>query len=326
LEYDDGSTELVITDDSFLASTGGILRADMKDGELFDARIEPKGWRTVGFDDSGWNRVHILPIGTNTLIPSRSVPVRGFERFEGKVTAAPNGELVVDFGQNIAGYAIIKLRGCKAGQRITVSHGEVLDHDGNFTLSNIAGPGFTTDLFQQATYIAEGPEEVTYKPQFSLFGFRYIKIDGYDGNTLPGDFAAVAVYSALDETGDFTCSNPLINRLVKNSRWSQKGNFLDVPTDCPTRERGPYSGDSQVYLKTATEFMNVYPFFEKWMFDYIPEQFPSGKLGCIIPAVFNINNPEEYKRMDEILGDKRAFFSHTMPKEGPDGEGCLMDG
>lgn len=327
LEYDDGSSELVVTDESFLASTGGILRADMKDGELFDARLEPIGWRTVAFDDGGWKHVRAAADGAGTLIASRSVPVRGIEHFEGKVIRVPNGDLVVDFGQNIAGFVKMKLRGCKAGQTITVAHGETLDHGGNFTMENIAGPGFTTEYFQQVTYIAEGPDEVLYAPLFSIFGFRYIRIEGYDRELMqPGDFFAVAVYSALDETGDFVCSNPLINKLVSNSRWSQKGNFLDVPTDCPTRERGPYTGDSQVYLKTATLFMNVYPFFEKWMLDYIPEQFPSGKVACIVPNIFIINNPEEYKRVDALLGDERRAFSHSMPKEAPDGEGCLMDG
>jgi alpha-L-rhamnosidase len=326
LEYDDGSSELVITDDSFRASTGGILRADMKDGELYDARIEPNDWRLVGFDDSGWKNTRVLTDGVVNLIASRSVPVRGIEQFEGKVIDVPNGELVIDFGQNIAGFVKMKLRGCKAGQSITVTHGEALDRDGNFTMDNIAGPGFTTEYFQQLTYIAEGPDEVSYSPLFSVFGFRYIRVEGYDRELInPGDFIAIAVYSALEETGDFTCSSPLINQLVKNSRWSQKGNFLDVPTDCPTRERGPYTGDSQVYIKTSSLFMNVYPFFEKWMLDYIPEQFPSGKIACIVPNVFIINNPEEYKRVDALLGDNRQTFSHSMPKEAPDGEGCLMD-
>ena len=296
----------------------------MKDGELFDARLEPIGWRTVAFDDGGWKHVRAAADGAGTLIASRSVPVRGIEHFEGKVIRVPNGDLVVDFGQNIAGFVKMKLRGCKAGQTITIAHGETLDHGGNFTMVNIAGPGFTTEYFQQVTYIAEGPDEVLYAPLFSIFGFRYIRIEGYDRELMqPGDFFAVAVYSALDETGDFVCSNPLINKLVSNSRWSQKGNIIDVPTDCPTRERGPYTGDSQVYLKTATLFMML-SVFEKWMLLY-SEQFPSGKVACIIPNVFIINNPEEYKRVDALLGDERKVFSHSMPKEAPDGEDCLMD-
>lgn len=326
IEYNDGSTELIITDESFLTSTGGMLRADMKDGELYDARLEPEGWKLSGFDDSTWKPVHTTSPGTETLIASRSVPMRAIEEFEGKVITTPNGELVIDFGQNIAGFVRMKLRGCYEGQQITLTHGETLDHDGNFTLSNMTGSDFTTDLFQQQVYIAQGPEEVTHAPLFMISGFRYLRVAGYKGNVLPGDFVSVAVYSALDETGDFTCSHPLINKLVKNAMWSQKGNYLDVPTDCPTRERGAYGGDAQVYLRTASLFMNVYPFFEKWMLDLIPEQFESGKIGCLFPNTFTINNPVEYRRIEEKLGDNRNPFSHSMPNIADDGEGCLMDG
>jgi alpha-L-rhamnosidase len=138
-------------------------------------------------------------------------------------------------------------------------------------------------------------------------GFRYVKVTGYEGEIKPDDFVAVAIYSDLEETGDFSCSNPLVNRLVKNSRWSQKGNYLDVPTDWPTRERSPWTGDSQVYCRTAVDFMDVYPFFEKWMQDYNLGQMKSGKFHSLVPS--GMRNEAEKKRV------KEEFFKSLEGKE-----------
>ena len=125
---------------------------------------------------------------------------------------------------------------------------------------------------------------------FSIFGFRYVKIEGYTEEIRDGDFTAVAVYTDMEETGDFTCSNPLINQLVKNSRWSQKGNFMDVPVDCPTRERNSWTGDCQIFVRTASCFMNVYPFFEKCLTDMALEQFKSGKIGITFPSTSSVHD------------------------------------
>lgn len=297
LTYADGTTEVIPSDKRFKTATGGLLKSDMKEGDLFDARLEPGGWKMAGFDDSGWKHTHAESEGhgdVRTLIASRSVPVREHETFSATVLKTPNGETVLDFGQNIAGYVQMKLRGGQPGQTVMLVHGEALDENGNFTQKNIKIDPNTR--LQEVEYIMRGKEEEHYIPLFSIFGFQYVLIKGYQGEILPGDFAAVAVYSAMDETGEFTCSHPLINQLVSNSRWSQKGNFMDVPTDCPTRERSPWTGDSQVYVRTATDFMNVYPFFEKWLLDLNIEQFASGKVANTIPSTISIHNPVEWQR------------------------------
>ena len=298
LEYEDGSFEYVTTDENFRASTGGLLASDMKLGDAYDARIELSGWKRVGFDDSAWTAVHYEEdefAVTGNLIPSRSLPVREMETFTPEIMTTPNGETVLNFGQNIAGYVKMRLHGAAAGQEITLIHGEMLDHEGNFTMQNLTIGGSSADI-QTVRYTARGAGEESYWPLFSVFGFQYVLVKGYEV-TDPAEFTAVAVYSALEETGDFTCSNPLINQLVSNSRWSQKGNFLDVPTDCPTRERSPWTGDSQIYVRTASDFMNVYPFFEKWMLDLNSEQFPSGKIPNTFPQTNGLHSIAEYERM-----------------------------
>lgn len=329
LTYADGSAEVIASDECFKTATGGLLKSDMKQGDLFDARLEPEGWKQVGFDDAGWTTVHAESEGyddVRTLIASRSVPVRERETFNAEVMKTPNGETVLDFGQNIAGYVRMKLRGGKPGQTVTLVHGEALDENGNFTQKNL-----TVDLntrLQEVAYTMKGEEEEQYAPLFSIFGFQYVLLKGYEGDILPGDFTAVAVYSAMEETGEFTCSHPLINQLVSNSRWSQKGNFLDVPTDCPTRERSPWTGDSQIYVRTATDFMNVYPFFEKWLLDLAVEQYASGKVANTVPSTMSVHNPVEWQRQREKIdttSDETAKMLMQMAM-GDLENGSLIDG
>lgn len=303
LEYTDGTKETIFTDKDMKCAIGGLLLSDMRMGDIYDASLEPENWKKAGFNDSHWNHVYeegVEHADIDTLIASESVPVREKETFDAKVRRTPNGELVLDFGQNIAGYVKMHLRNGKPGQKVTLRYGETLDKNGNFTQDNLV-PDAKENRFQTVTYIMQGKEEEYYCPNFSVFGFQYVLLEGYEEEIQQGDFIAVAVYSDLEETGEFTCSNSLINKLVQNSKWSQKGNFLDVPTDCPTRERSTWTGDSQVYIRTASCFMNVYPFFEKWMLDFVVEQFPSGKVANTVPATNSIHNQQEILRMKKEL-------------------------
>ena len=187
------------------------------------------------------------------------------------------------------------LRKQPKGEAVSLYHGETLDLDGNFTQKNIMLENPDVGI-QKITYICTGESEEIYQPTFSIFGFQYVKIEGLSGEPDPADFIAIAVYSDMGDTGDFTCSNELINKLVSNSRWSQKGNFMDVPTDCPTRERSPWSGDSHIYAATAVRFMGAYPFFEKWLGDLPLEQFVSGKVPNTIPISASLHNIKELER------------------------------
>ncbi len=303
IEFQDGTTQIIASDETFKTSQGPLRMSDMQFGDIYDARFEKNNWYSVDFNDNNWDRVNNsadLYTNKEVLIASRSVPIKEKEVFEPEVFIDSKGAVVLDFGQNIAGYVSMKLRNTKRGQKITLIHGEDIK-DGAFDLKHIIGsPTFkTTEHYQQVDYIAKGSTLETYKPMFSVFGFRYVKLEGYDiKNIQKNDFVAIAVYSDMEETGDFTCSNVLINQLVKNSRWSQKGNFLDVPTDCPTRERSPWTGDSQVYAKTASLFMDVYTFFEKWLLDLDAEQYESGMIGSTVPSTnTTLHNPIEVERL-----------------------------
>lgn len=306
LTYEDGSRDIVGSDESFKTSYGPLLKSDMKAGDVYDARIDMEGWNRPGYDDSSWRQVAVAGDGYDNLIGSRSVPVRAKERFAPTVLRTPNGETVLDFGQNIAGWVDMKAQGA-AGEEVVLIHGEALDKNGNFTLHNLAEHVELED-FQEVRYILAGNGVESYRPRFSIFGFRYVLVKNYPGDIKPENFTAVAVYSDLEATGDFVCSNPLINRLVSNSRWSQKSNFMDIPTDCPTRERAGWTGDAQVFCRTASDFMNVYPFFEKWMADLAAEQFPDGSVGSTVPTVLGYHNAEEWERLSATGADPMMAF------------------
>lgn len=324
LEYEDGTVELIGTDENFKVGQGQILASDMLMGDIIDRSKEPEGWKTIGFDDELWLPAYRTDeISEDSLlagleaekIASRSVPVRELEHFSGKAFYDNHGDLVVDFGQNIAGYVAMTFQDTKPGQKIVVTHGETLDYDGNFTIANVDKTGLIIDAFQQITYICKGAKKESYKPSFSIFGFRYIKIEGYDGVIGEDDFIAIAVYSAMDETAEFECSNQLINQLVRNSRWSQKGNFMDVPVDCPTRERNAWTGDAQIYVRCANIFMDGYSFYEKWLIDQSLEQYESGKVGITFPSTSSVHNPNEIEAMKRM--------NPTYELAGPTGNGNI---
>jgi alpha-L-rhamnosidase len=320
LDYEDGTREIIGSDSSFKTSHGPLLKSDMKAGELYDARMNMEGWNQPGYDDTSWNPVQVVEGGFDNLIGTRSVPVRQKERYSPKVLRTPNGETVLDFGQNIAGWVEMKVQG-DAGTEVVLIHGEALDKDGNFTLKNLAMHGKTTDDFQAVHFILAGSGTESYRPRFSIFGFQYVLVKNYPGEVKSENFTAVAVYSDMEETGDFVCSNPLINKLVSNSRWSQKGNFMEIPTDCPTRERAGWTGDAQVYCRTAADFMNVYPFFEKWMADVAAEQFPDGSVGSTVPTVIGFHNVEEWERFSRQNTDPMMAMRRPKP-----GTASMLDG
>ena len=187
--------------------------------------------------------------------------------------------------KNLAGVVHFRVSGPR-GTAIRLTHGEALDKDGNFTLANLslgkeADP--TKNPFQQVVYILKGEGVEEYEPHFTVHGFRYVKLEGYPGEIHPTDFASVAIYSDMPVTGTFECSDPLITRLHKNVEWSMKSNFLDLPTDCPQRERAGWTGDAQIFAPSASFLMDTRAFFRKWLKELAIEQFPSGMLGNFVP-------------------------------------------
>lgn len=309
LEYEDGTVEIIGTDGTEKCSFGGTLAADPKFGTVYDAAKEPEHWCEPGFDDSGWGKVHIASdehTVLDALIAEQGVQVWEKETFSPNIFRDKENNLILDFGQNLSGYVRMTLRDCTPVQKITLEHGEGLKNE-VFDRSNVIQPGADErdEMFQKVVYFAKGEPIEEFCPEFSFFGFRYVKLWGYDEKKIQsGDFTAIAVYSDLEDTFKFDCSNPLLNKLVKNTRWSQKGNFLDVPTDCPTRERAPWTGDAQVYCKTAAELMDVYAFFEKWMKDVANEQDEDGMMPSIAPSIapHRLGSNERGKVLDGSAG------------------------
>ncbi|MRG48030.1 Bacterial alpha-L-rhamnosidase [Chitinophaga sp. SYP-B3965] len=271
--YADGSTEQIISDGTWSSSFNGpILASDIYNGETYDAR--------KAFNNDVWVTVRVLDISKDNLVAEFGPTVTKHEEFKPvKMITTPKGEVVADFGQNLVGWVRIRVKG-KAGDTVVLHHAEVLDKEGNFYTDNLRGAK------QENRFILKGGDVETLEPHFTFQGFRYVKVSG----VMP-ELTAVAIYSDMSPAGTFECSNPLINQLQHNIQWGQKGNFLDVPTDCPQRdERLGWTGDAQVFFNTAAYNMNVAGFFTKWLKDLKMDQHPTGNIPVVIPDVRSVKN------------------------------------
>src|SRR5437762_7308149 len=214
------------------------------------------------------------------LVASAGPPVKAIEEITPvKVLKTPGGDTVLDMGQNMVGWIRFRVT-APAGTTITLRHAEVLDKAGNFYTANLRAARETI------RYTAKGQGTETFQPHFTFQGFRYVAVSGWPGEVKPQDFTGVVVHSAISRTGSFETSNPLLNQLQHNIIWGQKGNFVDVPTDCPQRdERLGWTGDAQVFSRTAAFNMNVAGFFSKWLRDLAADQSPAGPVPYVIPNV-----------------------------------------
>lgn len=279
ITYSDGSSEYIVSDDSWKSSTGSIVYSEIYNGETIDGRKEKKGFSLPDFKDTDWSTVKLADFSKDNLLATQNELVKKHETFKAiKVITTPKDEKVIDFGQNLVGWVMMKVKG-NVGDKIILSHAEVLDKNGNFYTDNLR------HAKAQDVYILKGGEEEKFEPHFTWQGFRFVKIEGYSGEINPENFTAVALYSDMQPTGTFTSSNALINQLQHNIQWGQKGNFLDVPTDCPQRdERLGWTGDAQVFSRTASFNMNVNNFFAKWLKDISADQ-QDGVVPFVIPNV-----------------------------------------
>ncbi|CAN5140337.1 alpha-L-rhamnosidase [soil metagenome] len=279
IRYADGTMETIGSDQSWKSSTGSVVSSEIYNGETVDARKEQTGWNVVGFSDHQWSGVEVATDDLNKLIATYNEPIEKQEIFPAlKIIKTPQGDQVIDFGQNLVGWVQVKVKG-NAGDQIKLYHTEVLDKAGNFYTENLR------IAKQQNVYILKGGVEETFEPHFTFQGFRYIKIEGYPGEIKLENFKAIALYSDMKPSGNFTSSSPLINQLQHNIQWGQKGNFLDVPTDCPQRdERLGWTGDAQAFSRTAMFNMNVHNFFTKWLKDVEADQI-NGSVPFVVPNV-----------------------------------------
>jgi alpha-L-rhamnosidase len=262
IDYTDGTSELITSDETWKARKSRIMESSIYDGEVYDAT----------FNDLAVYEVKIIDLGFNKLKARLSLPVKVKERLKVvEVIKTPVGETVLDLGQNMVGWMEFKINAPK-GTEILLQHGEILQ-EGNFYRENLERAK------AEYRYISNG-EEAVIRPHFTYYGFRYVKVSGWPGEVNPDDFTGCVLYSDMDITGRIETNNLLVNRLFLNALWGQKGNFLDVPTDCPQRgERLGWTGDAQVFSGTASFNMDTYAFFRKYAYDIAKEQ--EGRNGAV---------------------------------------------
>ena len=282
IRYEDGREETIRTGDGWKTAGSPILMSELYHGETYDARLELPGWSAAGFDDSGWAAVEIIEQSNDVLIAQENDPVRKLEELKPiALITTPLGETVLDMGQNMVGWLRFSVQGA-AGREVAVHHAEVLDQEGNFYTANLRSAK------QEIRYVLKGGGKETYEPRFSFQGFRYVRLTGFGDTVSLDDFTGVVLYTDMAATGQFECSDPMINQLQHNIDWGLKGNFLDVPTDCPQRdERLGWTGDAQMFIRTAAYLRNIGPFFTKWCRDLAADQNEEGGVPFVIPQVLD---------------------------------------
>jgi len=278
IRYRDGRTERIVSDPQWKTIPGPVLASDIYGGETYDARQEHPGWAAAPYDDHDWAAVAPLDPPAAALVAPESPPVRRVRALRPvAIRRAPSGETVFDLGQNFTGWARLAVRG-PAGTVVTLRYAEVLDRDGNLYTANLRRAR------QTDRYTLKGEGEERYEPHFTFHGFRYVGATGLPAPADTGTVTGIAVSSDLAPTGSLETSDSLLNRLQQNIVWGQRSNFLDVPTDCPQRdERLGWTGDAQVFARTAAFNMDVAGFFSKWLADLAADQDPSGSLPWVIP-------------------------------------------
>ena len=269
--YADGRTESIVTDSSWTARESKLRYTNIYDGDIYDATFKAGSAR----------HCICVDLEKDMLIPQEGEKIVEHERMPAlQIIKTPAGETVIDFGQNMTGYVEFRIKGTP-GAQATISHGETLDRDGNFYNANYRSAD------AQIKFVCDGEEHI-YKSALTFFGFRYIRLENWPDEIKKENFTAIVVHSDIRRTGYFECSDETVNKLFKNIIWGQKSNFLDVPTDCPQRnERLGWTGDAQVFVRTASLNFDVERFFKKWLRDLAADQGRDGCVPHVVPNIFD---------------------------------------
>lgn len=280
VEYENGETLSVATDGRWRASFGPIVATDIQMGETYDARLEQPGWSSPGFDDAGWACASRMYDYRGWIAAQMSPPIAVTETLKpAKVWQLADGTAMVDMGQMTSGFLRVTLQGAP-GVRYTLRYAEALDGEGRLYTDNLR---FAR---QTDAYVCRSAERETFEPAFTYHGYRYVEISGGPG-PLAEDIVGLVVHSGLPVAGELTTSHPLINRLVDNIAWTQRANYMSVPTDCPQRdERHGWTGDAQIFAPTASYNMDVSAFLAKWLTDLDDGQRPTGAYTDFAPFIF----------------------------------------
>ncbi len=314
LEFADGTRQIVTTGPDWKASLGPVTHADILQGETHDATKEISGWDKAGFNDKSWQGVDLGTDLSPVVQAHPGPPVVAFKEFTAKSITEPKpGRFVFDFGQNFAGVTRLSVRG-KAGQKITIRHGERLDPDGTIHTANLRTAAATDE------YICKGKGTEVWSPRLTFHGFQYVEVTGLTEKPNDETIVGMALGSETTIAGEFACSDPMLNQLHNNVYWTQRANFIDIPTDCPQRdERLGWTGDAQVYIRTATLNTDVQAFFAKWLVDLEDGQRADGQFPKVAPVkVTDADGGPAWAdagvicpwTIYEVYGDKRVLERH----------------
>jgi alpha-L-rhamnosidase len=314
LEYTDGSQEDIGTGPDWKAATGPVVDADILKGENYDARKEMPGWDTAKFDGRNWAAVDVGAEMSPELQPHPGPPVRVLQEFKAQAITEPApGVYVLNLGQNFAGVPRLKIKG-EPGQKITLRFAERLSPDGNVYTANLRSATATD------SYICRGGGTETWMPRFTFHGFQYIEITRLKHKPEPDTVVGVALSSDTPVAGDFDCDDAMLNRLHQNIYWTQRANFIDIPTDCPQRdERLGWTGDAPIYCRTATLNADAQAFYTKWLVDLDDAQRADGEFPMVAPMkVAGDDGGPAWAdsgvicpwTMYEVYGDRRELARH----------------
>ncbi|UQZ81832.1 Bacterial alpha-L-rhamnosidase [Paenibacillus konkukensis] len=293
IEYEDGTSAQVVTDETWKTFAGPILYSDLLKGEAYDSRLEPQGWKLPGFDDAAWERPVVLGRYDGALTAQIDPPVRVMkELLPVSLKRTERGTYLFDMGQNMVGWVRLRVEDAQPGQTVTVACAEMLNTDNTLYSINLR------EAVQQETYMLNGEKEAVLEPHFTFHGFRYVEVAGLLSPPTLNTVIGRVVHSATARTGELHTSNVMLNKLLSNIEWGQRGNFISVPTDCPQRdERLGWTGDAQIFARTASFNMDVGRFFHKYMIDVMDAQHASGAFPDVAPDA----GWEEFKHNHEEL-------------------------
>lgn len=288
IEYEDGSIEDICTDKTWKGEKSPVVFSEFYDGEIYDSNLEAAGWNDTLCEASDWSMIHTLSFNTDVLHAQSGCTVRKMEKLPvEKLIITPKGETVLDFGQELTGWVEFLIDG-KPGDKAVLHFFEVLDRNGNVYRDNLR------TAKQTVTYICNGKGNAVYHPNFTFQGFRYVHIAEFPCEVKKERFTACSIHSNMENTGYFSCSNEHLNQLHHNILWGMKDNFLDIPTDCPQRdERLGWTGDAQIFSRTASYLMDTYTFYSKWLKDLAEDQLPEGGVPHVIPDIVTGKSSED---------------------------------
>ncbi|KAF6659394.1 family 78 glycoside hydrolase catalytic domain [Paenibacillus polymyxa] len=305
ISYEDGRSELICSDSSWEETSCAILMSDIYNGEIYDARLEQQAGEHRSLNER--KMMQVVPFPLSHLVAQENEPVRVMNRLKPvELIQTPKGELVLNLGQNMVGWLEFKVE-APEGTVLNLIHGEVLDQQGNFYRDNIR------DAAQQITYICSGKGTEIFRPHFTFQGFQYVKLEGFPAGVDIEDFTGVVLHSDMETIGLFETSDPKLNQLQHNIVWGQKGNFLDVPTDCPQRdERLGWTGDAQIFARTASFNMNSASFFRKWLKDLAYNQLENGAVPFVVPDVLKGTFADNMDKTTAAWGDAAVICPWTI--------------